>query len=82
MLRHFLSVASLAAALSTGTICADEPPPIGAAEFEKLFQLVKPHAGESRWMEIDWYPNIWEARRKAAAEGKPIFIMAGTRSIR
>jgi len=48
------------------------------AEFEKLHQLIKPQAGESRWMEIHWYPNIWEARQKAAKEGKPLFIWAGS----
>jgi len=40
--------------------------------------MIKPRLGESRWMEIDWHPSVWEARRKAAAEGKPIFIMAGS----
>jgi hypothetical protein len=29
-------------------------------------------------MEIEWYPSVWEARQKAAAEGKPIFILAGS----
>jgi len=48
------------------------------AEFEKLHKMIKPQAGESRWMEIDWYPNIWEARQKAAKEGKPLFIWAGS----
>lgn len=48
------------------------------AEFNKLHQLIKPHAGESRWMEIAWHPTVWEARQKAAAEGKPLFIWAGS----
>ena len=55
-----------------------EPPPLSAAEFDKLHRLIKPQAGESRWMEIAWYPSIWEARQKAAAEGKPLFIWAGS----
>jgi hypothetical protein len=49
-----------------------------AAEFDKLHQMIKPQAGESRWMEITWYPNVWEARQKAAAEGKPLFLWAGS----
>lgn len=57
---------------------ADDPKMIDDVEFEKLIQLIKPQAGESRWMEIDWHPNVWEARRIAAAEGKPIFLMAGS----
>ena len=50
---------------------ADE---LSVADFQKLHSMLKPQPGESRWMEIDWYPNIWEARQRAAAEGKPIFI--------
>jgi hypothetical protein len=48
------------------------------AEVEKLHQLIKPQPGESRWMEIAWYPSVWEARQKAAKEGKPLFIWAGS----
>ena len=51
---------------------------VSAVEVEKLHQMIKPQAGESRWMEITWYPNIWEARQKAAAEGKPLFLWAGS----
>ena len=36
-------------------------------------------AGESRWMEIDWHPSVWEGRQKAA-QGKPLFIWAGAAS--
>jgi hypothetical protein len=52
------------------------PPP--AAEVEQLHRMLKPQPGESRWMEIDWHPSVWEARQKAAKEGKPIFLMAGS----
>jgi hypothetical protein len=55
-----------------------EPAPFGPAEFSRLHAMLKPQAGESRWMEVEWYPSIWEARRKAAAEGKPLFIWAGS----
>jgi hypothetical protein len=48
------------------------------AEFEKLHAMLKPQADESRWMEIVWYPSVWEARQKAAKEGKPILLMAGS----
>ena len=48
------------------------------AEFERLHRLIKPQPGESRWMEIDWHPSVWEARQKAAAEGKPLFLWAGS----
>ena len=51
---------------------------ISQQEFARLHALVKPQAGESRWMEIDWYPSVWEARRQAAAQGKPLLLMAGS----
>jgi len=51
---------------------------LSVAEIEKVHRLIKPQPGESRWMEIDWYPSVWEARRKAAAEGKALFLWAGS----
>ena len=57
---------------------ADNPAPLSAEQFNKLHRLIKPQPGESRWMEIDWHPTVWEARQKAAAEGKPLFIWAGS----
>ena len=48
---------------------------IGDVEFQALHKRIKPQQGESRWMEIAWYPSVWEARKRAASEGKPIFLM-------
>ena len=78
MIRRFIRMASLVVVLSTGALSAQTPGTIGTGEFDKLHQMFKPQQGESRWMEIDWYPSVWEARKKAAAEGKPIFLMAGS----
>lgn len=50
----------------------------GDGEFEALHRLIKPSPGESPWMEIEWHPSVWEARKIAAAEGKPLFIQAGS----
>jgi hypothetical protein len=50
---------------------------LDAQSFKKLHQQIKPQAGESRWMEIAWLIDLHEARIKAAAEGKPIFVMSG-----
>ena len=52
----------------------DGLPSLSDAEFERLGELIKPQKGESPWREIDWLTNVTEARRKAAAEGKPIVI--------
>jgi hypothetical protein len=35
--------------------------------------LIKPHDGEAPWSAIPWLTDVWEARRQAAREGKPIF---------
>ena len=50
---------------------------ITAEQFESLRSLVRPHEGESRWREIEWLTSLQEARVKAAAEGKPIFLWSG-----
>jgi hypothetical protein len=59
-------------------ISAGEPKPLSADQFDKLHRLIKPQAGESRWMEIDWHPSVWEGRQKAAKEGKPLFLWAAS----
>jgi len=51
---------------------------VSAADFDRLHALIKPQREESRWMEVDWQPRVWEARRLAAAQGKPLFFMAGS----
>jgi hypothetical protein len=81
--RHWkltLVVVAVASAFPTAQGMAQEKEarPVPRAELEKLHQLIKPQPGESRWMEIAWYPNVWEARQRAAKEGKPLFIWAGS----
>ena len=77
-LYRIVSAALLMLAFAITPLLADEPRPLGDGEFAKMHQMIKPQLGESRWMEIDWYPTVWEARKRAAAEGKPIFLMAGS----
>jgi hypothetical protein len=76
--RRFFAVAVLVAATYPCASWADEPKALTPEQFEKLHRMLKPQPGESRWMEIDWHPDVWEARQKAAAEGKPIFLLAGS----
>ena len=59
-------------------VAAQETKPLSAEQVERLHRMIKPQPGESRWMEIDWHPSVWEARQKAAREGKPIFLLAGS----
>ena len=54
-----------------------EPAPITTEQFVKLHPLIKPRLGELRFHEIPWLIDVWEARKKAAAEGKPILVWSG-----
>jgi hypothetical protein len=45
--------------------------------FAHVRKLIRPQPGESRWMEIPWLIDVHEARKKAAAEGKPLFVYSG-----
>lgn len=78
MRRRVGCVAALYSIFIAGTLCAGELKMIDDSQFDNLHSLIKRQPGESRWMEIDWYPSVWEARKKAAAEGKPLFLMAGS----
>jgi hypothetical protein len=49
-----------------------------ATQFDQVLKLIKPQAGESRWMEIEWQTSLWTAREMAAKQGKPIFVWYGS----
>ena len=57
---------------------AEAPKPIPPDQFDNLFKMIKPKAGELRFQEIPWLMSVWEARKKAAEEGKPIVIWSGS----
>lgn len=67
--------------LFAGTLGSAAGDDFAAGDFEALHQLVLPSEGDSQWMSVSWMSatDIWAARKKAAAEGKPIFLwyMAG-----
>ena len=48
------------------------------AEVDRVTKIVKPQPGESRWLDVPWLTDLWAARKKAAAEGKPLFLWIGT----
>ena len=52
-------------------------PALKPEQFAALFKLIKPQPGELRFHEIPWLLDVWEARKKAAAEGKPILVWSG-----
>jgi hypothetical protein len=57
---------------AAGLAVAAEPIPAG--QFARLQALIRPGSGEEKWTAIPWLSSLWEARRRAAAEGKPILL--------
>jgi hypothetical protein len=53
------------------------PAPIPPEQFENVLKQIKPQAGELRFHEVPWLIDVWEARRQAAKEGKPILVWSG-----
>jgi hypothetical protein len=47
---------------------------IKSADFAELHKLIQPSEEESAWLSINWHTDLWKAREKAAAEGKPILL--------
>jgi hypothetical protein len=42
--------------------------------FPEFHKLIGPQPGEFRWEQVRWVASLWDARKKAAAEDKPIFV--------
>jgi len=55
-------------------IRADNEPALTPDQFKSLRALIKPHPGEDKWAEIAWTSRLWEARCRAASQGKPILL--------
>jgi hypothetical protein len=68
LLPKMLATVALAAA------AAGAEPQLSPNQFAKIHKLIKPQPGESRWAEIPWLTNLSEARRRSAAEDKPLFV--------
>jgi hypothetical protein len=65
--------AGLAAALAA----ADRSPSaqrLTPENLTRLQQLIKPAADEDKWAQVPWLTSLWQARKRAAAEGKPILL--------
>lgn len=68
--RTLTSLATLLVASLAAT--AGEPP--SPEQFNRLHALIKPKPAEEKWAEIPWLASLWEARQRAAAQGKPILL--------
>ena len=69
-MRYVLASLSFLFSFSAG--CASEPSKLD--HLDKLHALIKPQAGEEKFMRIPWLTSLWDARKQAAAEGKPILL--------
>jgi hypothetical protein len=45
-----------------------------AKSYAQLHKLIIAQSDEYRWDEIPWFTSIWHARKKAAAENKPLLV--------
>ncbi|MGH2355029.1 MAG: hypothetical protein ACRDI2_03210 [Chloroflexota bacterium] len=48
----------------------------GAQNFRDLIAYVRPKPEEVKWQAIPWQTDLWDARRLAQQQGKPIFLWA------
>jgi hypothetical protein len=49
---------------------------VDVGTFRDLLTSIRPRPDEVRWQEIPWQTDLWEARRLARQQGKPIFLWA------
>ena len=66
-------VLALAAFLPAASTLAAQPP-VEPNQFPQLHALIKPTAAETKWTQIPWMTSLWDARKRAAAEGKPLLL--------
>ncbi len=48
---------------------------ISPEQFDKLREIIRPRPGG--FDDVPWMTDLWQARKRAAAEGKPILIWVG-----
>ena len=68
---NLIVVGSVVAVVAASVRAAE---PIDAAKFQQIHTLIKPGAAEEKWAKIPWLASLWEARQRAAREGKPILL--------
>ena len=61
--------------LAAGVLLVAAPDdPFQGQDPAALRALILPTEAESDWLRIPWRTSLWEARRVAAREGKPILL--------
>jgi hypothetical protein len=67
----FLAFATAFLGTSQNAAAAD---PLRPEQVAQLQALIKPGDGEDRWAAIPWMTDLWQARKLAARQGKPILL--------
>ena len=57
-----------------GGACASAAEPLRPEQFAEIKTLIKPGDDEDRWAKIPWLTDLWQARKLAARQGKPILL--------
>jgi hypothetical protein len=73
-MKWILPRLALSALALAGGLSAHAVEPLTHEQFADLHLLIKPTTKEDRWNRIPWLTSLWEARRQAAAKGKPILL--------
>ena len=73
-MKWLLSCLGVCALALAGALSAHAVEPLTHEQFADLHLLIQPTEEESRWTRIPWLTSLWEARRQAAAKGKPILL--------
>ena len=50
------------------------PPQLADGQVEQLLAAIRPSEGEDPFATIPWQTNLWEARKLAVKEGKPLLL--------
>jgi hypothetical protein len=69
--RHLLLAGWCLACGGLSLRAADE---LAAEQVPQLQKLIRPSPGESKWAAIPWLISLPEARKRARAEDKPLFV--------
>ena len=69
---NVFAVSGAFAAVAAAPVRGAEP--IRPGQFERLHAMIKPQPAEQKWDQIPWMASLWEARKAAAAAGKPILL--------
>ena len=67
-----LTLAAMAA--ERARAAPERGPHLSAEQFQQLHTLIKPAPAEEKWAQVPWLSSLWDARKRAAAEGKPILL--------